>query len=114
VSEIEVISFHPTTEPLFRVVYSPRGKRRKELMVVGVVLTKIQALDCLSPIKGYRLEPVFLFGADLVLGQSFWDPAKDGGDITVTPIKRRNKARKSCSTEGATFAPPVGNGLFSC
>lgn len=98
---IEVISFHPSSEPLFSVVYSPHtGKRRKELTVVGVVLTKIQALDCFSPVTSYRLEPVFIFGADLVLGQSFWDPAKDGGEITVTPITRRNKARKSCSTQG--------------
>ena len=95
-SEIEVISFHPGTEPLFRVVYTPSGKRRRrELQVVGSVLTKIQALDSFSPVTSYRLEPVFIFGADLVLGESFWDPAKALGEITVTPITRRNKAGKS-------------------
>jgi hypothetical protein len=67
---------------------------------VGVVLTKIQALDCFTPFTTYRLEPAFIFGNDIVLGASFWDPAKDEGEITVTPISRRKKARKSCSTKG--------------
>lgn len=63
VSEIEVIRFHRSTEPLFRVVYAPSAeRRRRELPVVGVVLTKIQALDCFSPVTSYRLEPVSFLG----------------------------------------------------
>lgn len=80
-TEVEVISFIPNSpDPLFRVVYSPRGKsRRKELAVVGTVLTKIQALDCFSPVTSYRLEPAFIYKGEIVLGESYWDRQRDGG-----------------------------------
>ena len=54
--QIEVLSFHPSAEPLFRVVYTPSGKkRRRELLVVGAVLSKITGLDCFTPFTTYRL-----------------------------------------------------------
>ena len=97
--EVEVLSFHPSAEPLFSVIFSPRSsKRRKTLTVVGTVLTKITTLEFASPASHFTLSPAFIYKNDVVLGQAFWDPDKDGGEITVTPAKRRNKARKSCST----------------
>ena len=87
--QIEVVSFFPTRDPLFRVVYTPSGKkRRRELLVVGAVLSKITGLDCFTPFTTYRLEPAFIFGNDVVLGASYWDSERDGGEIIVTPVRK--------------------------
>jgi hypothetical protein len=101
VTEVEIVSFQLTAEPLFSVIYTANsGMLRKDraLEVVGVVLSKTTTLAQLSPVTYFKLEPAFIFKNDVVLGASYWDPEKARGEITVTPIKCRNKARKSCST----------------
>lgn len=87
--EIEIVGFTPTPEPLFRVVYTPRnGKRKRELSVIGAVLSKVTVLEGFGPVTHFELSPVFIYRDRVVLGQSDWDPQRDGGELVITPIKR--------------------------
>ena len=93
-SEVEIVSFQPTAEPLFSVIYTPNsGMLRKDraLEVIGAVLSKTTTLARLSPVTYFKLEPAFIYKNDVVLGASYWDPEHDGGTITITLVRKNRK-----------------------
>ena len=88
--EVEIVNFTPSSEPLFRVIYSPSsGRRKRALEVVGTLLCKVIRLDPFAPVSYYKLAPAFIYKNDVVLGQEYWDAQRDGGQLTITPVRKR-------------------------
>ena len=66
-------------------------RKDRELQVVGSVLTKITTLAEFMPVSYYKLSPAFVYKNDIVLGESYWNPERDGETITVTPVRKSRK-----------------------
>lgn len=94
-TEVQIVSFTPNSpDPLFKVIYAPNsGRCRKELPVVGTVLSKVTVLEAFTPASYHTLSPAFVYRDQIVLGETYWDAQKDGGEIMITPITRRKRTK---------------------